>query len=149
MSLKGFRMSKHFGQKFRISTFLLAATLLLLTSCDIFNDCSSSNSYSMRCNGLSVEHCVYSDGGYRWVEYKNCITGCPSEIGNPSCAASTCTCSVQSQYVCERGNTYRCNGNNAEKCSSLDNYNGYIWENIRNCESVFRWISPPGSRNRQ
>ena len=130
-------MSKHFRQKFRIPAVTLTLLMLVLTSCDIFNDCSSSNSYSMRCNGLSVEHCIYSDGGYRWVEYKNCITGCPSEIGNPSCAASTCTCSVQSQYVCERGNTYRCNGNNAEKCSSLDNYNGYIWENIRNCESVF------------
>ena len=92
----------------------------------------------MRCNGLSLEQCVYRDNGYKWVEYKNCITGCPSEIGNPSCVASTCSCSVQSQYVCEHGGTYRCNGNNAEKCESLDHYNGHIWENIKNCESLFR-----------
>ena len=117
---------------------MMSAIILVLTSCDIFDDCSSSNSYTTRCNGLSLEHCVYSDGGYKWVEYKNCITGCPSEIGNPSCAASTCTCSVQSQYVCDNGGKYRCNGNNAEKCTSLDQYNGYIWENIKNCASVFR-----------
>ncbi len=126
--------------RYKYGFFLIFVLLLIfsVSSCDIFNDCSSSNSYSTRCNGLSVEQCVYSDGGYSWTEYKNCITGCPSEIGNPSCAASTCTCSVQSQYVCERGGTYRCNGNNAEKCESLDHYNGHIWENIRNCDSLFR-----------
>ena len=124
--------------KYRFYLFFFLLLIFSVSSCDIFNDCSSSNSYSMRCNGLSVEQCVYSDGGYSWTEYKNCITGCPSEIGNPSCAASTCTCSVQSQYVCERGGTYRCNGNNAEKCESLDHYNGHIWENIRNCDSLFR-----------
>ena len=116
---------------------LLAALALFVSSCDLFDDCSSSNVYSLRCNGLYIEQCTYTGSSYRWTEYKSCITGCPSGIGNPSCAASTCTCSVQSQYVCERGNTYRCNGNNAEKCTALDNYNGYIWENIKNCESLF------------
>ncbi len=126
--------------RYRYGFFLFFILLLLFSfsSCDIFNDCSSSNSYSMRCNGLSIEQCVYSDGGYHWTEYKSCITGCPSEIGNPTCVASTCSCSVPSQYVCEHGNTYRCNGNNAEKCTGLDHYNGYVWENIRNCESLFR-----------
>lgn len=116
---------------------LLAALALFISSCDLFDDCNSSNVYSLRCNGLYIEQCTYTGSSYRWTEYKSCITGCPSGIGNPSCAASTCTCSVQSQYVCERGNTYRCNGNNAEKCTALDNYNGYIWENIKNCESLF------------
>lgn len=126
--------------RYKYGFFLIFVLLLLfsVSSCDIFNDCSSSNSYSMRCNGLYIEQCVYSDGGYRWTEYKSCITGCPAGIGNPSCVASTCSCSVQSQYVCERGNSYRCNGNNAEKCESLDYYNGYVWKNIRNCESLFR-----------
>lgn len=115
-----------------------AVLLIFLSGCDILDDCSSSNAYSTRCNGLYIEKCTYNGDSYKWEEYKSCITGCPSEIGNPSCAASTCSCSVQSKYVCERGGTYRCNGNKAEKCTGLDNYSGYIWENIRNCESVFR-----------
>lgn len=128
-------ISRH---RFGFFLFFVLLIIFSVSSCDIFNDCSSSNSYSMRCNGLYLEQCVYSNGGYRWEQYKNCITGCPSDIGDPSCIASTCSCSVQSQYVCERGGTYRCNGNNAEKCESLDHYNGHIWENIRNCDSLFR-----------
>ncbi|MBO4699936.1 hypothetical protein J5690_10095 [bacterium] len=116
-------------------TALLLSVLLI--SCDIFNDCSSSNAYSTRCNGLSVEKCVHNGDGYNWEEYRNCINGCPSEIGNPSCAASTCSCSVQSQYVCEKGNSYRCSGDSVEKCTSLEHYNGYIWEHVKNCASMF------------
>lgn len=127
-------ISRH---RFGFFLFFVLLIIFSVSSCDIFNDCSSSNSYSMRCNGLYLEQCVYSNGGYRWEQYKNCITGCPSDIGDPSCIASTCTCSVQSQYVCERGGTYRCNGNNAEKCESLDYYNGYVWKNIKNCKSIF------------
>ncbi len=136
MTEKGFNSEHKYG--ISLIFFSYTALLFLLSSCDLFDDCSSSNSYSMRCNGLSLEQCVYRDNGYKWVEYKSCITGCPSEIGNPSCVASTCSCSVQSQYVCERGGIYRCNGNNAEKCASLDHYNGNIWENIKNCGSLFR-----------
>ena len=125
--------------RYRYGNFLFLVLLLAfsVSSCDIFNDCSSSNSYTMRCNGLYIEQCIYSDGGYKWEQYKNCITGCPSDIGNPSCIASTCSCSVQSKYVCDRGGTYRCNGNDAEKCESLDYYKGYIWKNIKNCGSLF------------
>ncbi len=111
---------------------------ILLVACDLFDDCSSSNSYATRCNGLSIERCTYDGGSYHWEEYKNCITGCPSEIGYPSCAASTCTCSVQSQYVCDTPTNYRCKGDNIEQCVTLDNYNGHVWENIRNCASLFR-----------
>lgn len=117
--------------------FFVLSLAFSVSSCDIFNDCSSSNSYSMRCNGLYLEQCVYSAGKYRWEQYKNCITGCPSEIGNPSCVASTCSCSVQSQYVCDKGNSYRCNGDDVEKCESLDYYNGYVWEKQKNCKSLF------------
>ncbi len=125
--------------RYRYGNFLFLVLLLAfsVSSCDIFNDCSSSNSYTMRCNGLYLEQCIYSNGGYKWEQYKNCITGCPSDIGNPSCIASTCSCSVQSKYVCDRGGTYRCNGNDAEKCESLDYYKGYVWKNIKNCGSLF------------
>ena len=117
--------------------FFVSALVFSVSSCDIFNDCSSSNSYSMRCNGLYLEQCVYSGGNYRWEQYKNCITGCPSDIGNPSCVASTCSCSVQSKYICERGNSYRCNGDDVEKCTDLEYYNGYVWEKQKNCKSRF------------
>jgi|GEM_PF-2982757 len=125
--------------RYRYGNFLFLVLLLAfsVSSCDLFNDCSSSNSYTMRCNGLYIEQCIYSDGGYKWEQYKNCITGCPSDIGNPSCISSTCSCSVQSKYVCDRGGTYRCNGNDGEKCESLDYYNGYVWKNIKNCGSLF------------
>jgi hypothetical protein len=127
-------ISRH---RFGFFLFFVSALAFSVSSCDIFNDCSSSNSYSMRCNGLYLEQCVYSGGNYRWEQYKNCITGCPSDIGNPSCVASTCSCSVQSQYVCDKGNSYRCNGDDVEKCVSLDYYNGYVWEKQKNCKSLF------------
>ena len=128
---------KETGFKNRFSGIIALLLLSLLSSCDIFNDCSSSNAYSTRCNGLYIEKCTYNGDSYKWEEYRNCITGCPSEIGNPSCAASTCSCSVQSQYICERGNSYRCSGENIEKCSSLEYYNGYVWEKQKNCKSLF------------
>ena len=131
-------MLKHITATTNIFLLCFVFLLFFLSGCDIFDDCSSSNAYSTRCNGLYIEKCTYNGDSYKWEEYKNCITGCPSEIGNPSCAASTCSCSVQSQYVCESGGTYRCNGNNAEKCTSLDNYNGHIWENIKNCGTLFK-----------
>jgi hypothetical protein len=136
MTEKAVNLKHRYGIFLILSVF--ASLVFSVSSCDFLNDCSSSNSYSMRCNGLYLEQCIYSDGKYRWEQYKSCITGCPSGIGNPACIASTCSCSVQSQYVCDRGNSYRCNGNNAEKCESLDYYNGYVWKNIKNCESLFR-----------
>ena len=130
------KMLKKIDTKNRICLFMICIfALCSLNSC--FDDCSSSNAYSTRCNGLSVEKCVLNGDSYKWEEYRNCITGCPSAIGNPSCVASTCSCSVQSQYVCDKGNSYRCNGDNAEKCESLDSYNGYIWKHMKNCASMF------------
>ena len=127
-------ISRH---KYGFFLFFISMLAFSVSSCGLFSDCSNSNVYSYRCNGLYLEQCLPSGGSYSWQQSRNCVTGCPSDIGNPSCVASTCSCSVQSKYICEKGNSYRCNGEIAEKCESLDYYNGSIWTKQKNCEALF------------
>ena len=116
--------------------FFVSSLAFLVSSC--FGDCSSSNAYSYQCNGIYLEQCRPNGGDYYWEQVTNCAIGCPSDIGNPSCVASTCSCSVQSKYICERGNTYRCNGDDIEKCESFEHlYTGHVWEKQKNCEALF------------
>ena len=118
--------------------FFLLFSALFISSCDIFDSCSSSNSYEMRCNGVVLEQCSYRNGSYTWYRYRDCSEDCPVEIGaQPSCSRKSCSCSVPEIFACESGGTYRCNGANAEKCTGLTVYDGAIWENLKNCENFF------------
>lgn len=113
--------------------------LVSISAC--LDDCSSSDSYKTRCTGLIVEQCSYSssaDDSYSWREYRDCSEDCPFELGaRPSCSAGSCECYVPSELVCEKGGTYRCNGENAEQCKRLDKYDGAVWENLKNCADAF------------
>ena len=118
--------------------FFVSSLAFLVSSC--FGDCSSSNAYSYQCNGIYLEQCRPNGGDYYWEQVTNCAIGCPSDIGTPSCSSYSysCSCSVPSKYLCEHGSSYRCNGDDIEKCESFEHlYTGHVWEKQKNCKSLF------------
>ena len=113
------------------------ASLAFLVSCD---SCESSNLYEKRCDGTKVEECQHSDGwdSEEWKPYTDCAEGCPASSGGiPKCSSGSCTCSFPENTVCDSTNYYRCNSSNIEKCTRLENYNGAVWQQVKNCSSAF------------